>query len=255
MPKIPRLFDDHPELLKASPSETTPWLLELARAQASRRAPLDLLARLEHDRFVQPSFLDQRLANQLDGLALNAAPEFDALLLSPVAPLGTCSVLAPSSQDRTLSTTRGSEVVSDPTNVLALECARRLRAGAAHIQLCSVHQVLRAQALPPQPGFSRHFRLFVLAEAGASEAEDGFELRAIGRQISCFMRFFTAAKSALGCRFSQRRLVVKTSEKRKALRDRLLVRLSQLYWMAFRAAQAQRASHEQRGTAALRQAW
>ena len=55
-------------------------------------------------------------------------PDYEAMLLSPVAPIGTNSAVAPTSQDRTLTTIRGSEVVSDPTNVLALECARRLRA-------------------------------------------------------------------------------------------------------------------------------
>src|SRR4051812_32306128 len=117
MPKLPPELSP---LLDLSPSESTPLLLELARQQTSRRRPVDVLKQLEHDRFVMPSFLDQRMAHRLDGLALEAAHEFEAVLLSPVAPLGSCSVVAPSSQDRTLSTSRGSEVVSDPTNMLAL---------------------------------------------------------------------------------------------------------------------------------------
>jgi len=154
-------------LFELSPSQSTPVLLELSTKQASRRKPRDLLAQLERDKFVMPSILDQRLAHRLDGLALEAAPEFEALLLSPVAPLGSCSVVAPTAQDRTLSTTRGTEVVSDPTNVLALICAERLsRSAEALPKLCTVHQTLRAQALPPVPGYSRHFRLFVLAGMG-----------------------------------------------------------------------------------------
>ena len=138
-------------LLALSPSETTPLLLELARRQATRRTPADLRAQLAHDAFVAPSAVDLRTLHRLDGLALDAAHAFEAVALSPVAPLGSCSVVAPTAQDRTLSTTRGSEVVSDPTNVLALLCAQRLaQAPAEDVRLCTVHQVLRAQPLPPQ---------------------------------------------------------------------------------------------------------
>lgn len=220
----------HVSLLTASPSETVPLLLELTRAQADRKRPADLLAQLERDRFVHPSFLDQRLVHQLDGMALSAAPEFEAVHLSPVAPLGTCSVLAPTSQDRTLSTTRGTEVVSDPTNMLALISAERMRRDErGPVRLCTVHQVLRAQPLPPQPGLSRHFRLFALAEAGAGEPEDGFELAAIGRHLACFDRLVEQATRSLGCRFPNRRLVVKAARGRSVLRDRVCQRLEELF--------------------------
>lgn len=217
-------------LTTASPSETVPFLLELTRSQAGRKRPADLLAQLERDRFVHPSFLDQRLVHQLDGMALGAAPEFEALHLSPVAPLGTCSVLAPTSQDRTLSTTRGTEVVSDPTNMLALICAERIRRDRrTPVRVCTVHQVLRAQPLPPQAGFSRHYRLFVLAEAGPGEPEDGFELAAIGRQLASFDRIVERATATLGCRFPARKFVLKTARSRSVLRDRVLQRLHELF--------------------------
>ncbi len=213
---------EHSTLIEASPSDSTPLLLELVRAQAGRKRPSDLLAQLARDRFVHPSFLDQRLVHQLDGMALAAASEFEALQLSPVAPLGTCSVLGPTSQDRTLSTTRGTEVVSDPTNVLALICGERLRRDPqAHVRLCTAHQVLRAQPLPPQPGFSRHYRLFVLAEAGLGQAEDGFELAAVARHLGCFERLLEHATRDLGCYFRNRKFVVKTARSRAVLRDRL----------------------------------
>ena len=230
MPRSSKHSAARTTLITASPSESIPWLLELTRAQAGRKRPADLLAQLERDRFVRPSFLDQRLVHQLDGMALGAAPEFEAVLLSPVAPLGTCSVVAPTSQDRTLSTTRGTEVVSDPTNMLALVCAERMRHDErTPVRLCTVHQVLRAQPLPPQPGVSRHFRLFVLAEAVPGEPEDGFELAAIGRHLACFDRLLEQATGTLGCRFPNRRFVVKTARSRAVLRDRVCQRLQELF--------------------------
>jgi hypothetical protein len=213
-------------LYEAAPSETTPLLLELARRQAARRRPADLIAQLDRDLFVQPSALDLRLVHQLDGLALAAAQEYEAVLLSPVAPLGCCSVVAPTSQDRTLSTSRASEVVSDPTNLLALLSAQRLRRSPGQpVQLCTVHQTLRAQPLPPGPGYSRHFRLFALTEAGPARGEDGFEVDAIARALAVFDRLFDAAASALGCEFPQRRASVRATGPRQTLAGRLVARL------------------------------
>lgn len=220
---------EYASLLELSPSQSTPLLLDLARRQAARRRPRDLLAQLERDLFVAPSALDQRMAHRLDGLALEAATEFEALLLSPVAPLGSCSVVAPSAQDRTLSTTRGTEVVSDPTNMLALVCARRLLADAeAAPKLCTVHQTLRAQALPPLPGYSRHFRLFVLAEAGLGRAEDGFEVDAIARHVGVFDRLFDAC-AGVGASFPARSLKVLSTPARSTAALRVRERLRKDY--------------------------
>jgi hypothetical protein len=214
------------ELYASAPSETTPILMELAQRQAARRRPTQLLQQLERDGFVQPSTLDLRLVHQLDGLALAAAPEYEAVLLSPVAPLGCCSVLAPTSQDRTLTTSRGSEVVSDPTNLMALLAARRLARQADQVvRLCAVHQTLRAQPLPAVAGYTRHFRMFALTEAGPAQSEDGFEVTALSRAVAVFDRLFSAAEAALGCRFPRRRALVRTTTSRATLGFRLTERL------------------------------
>jgi hypothetical protein len=212
-------------VLALSPSESTPLWLELARRQAQGRKPRDLLGQFERDGYVAPFMLDQRTVHRLDGLALEAAAEFEAVQLSPVAPLGSCSVLAPTSQHRTLSAARATEVVSDPTNVLALECARRLKASAAaSVRLCTVHQVLRAQPLPKGADISRHFRLFALAEAGPGEAEDGFEVAAIARQVQLFDRLFDAL-AQLGCAFPERNVALYAAERRRTLAARVRARL------------------------------
>ena len=146
---------------------------------------------------------------------------FEAVLLSPLSPLGVCSALAPTSQDRTLSALRSLEVVSDPTNVLALECARRLRRRPAEdVRLCTVHQVVRAQPIPDRPGHSRHFRMFAMAEAGPGRAEDGFEVDAVVRHLSVFDHFFDAA-DALGLRFPERRAIILATAERDTLAARV----------------------------------
>jgi hypothetical protein len=202
------------------PSETTPVWLAVAREQAGRRRPADLLIQREKDGFVAPSALDLRLSVRLDAMILDAAPDFEAVLLSPLAPLGVCSALAPGSQDRTISALRSLEVVSDPTNVLALECAKRLRKRPDEdVRLCTVHQVVRAQSFPNGRGYSRHFRLFAAVEAGPGRAEDGFEVDAIVRHLSVFDRFFEAA-AALRLRFPERRAIILTAPDRDTLAER-----------------------------------
>lgn len=212
-------------LFALAPSETTSAWLEVARRQAARRAPVDLVKQLERDAFAQPSQLDLREAHRLDGISLEAARDFEAVLLSPVAPLGACSVLAPTSQDRTLSAARALEVVSDPTNVLALECVRRLAADATRdVRLCTIHQTLRAQPLPKKAGFSRHFRLFALAEAGRARADDGLEVDAVARHVATFARVLDACATS-GHRIGTRRATVFRGAERDVLAARVVARL------------------------------
>ena len=166
------------------PNELWSLLLAVLEARAARRTPATVRQQWENDRFVQPSAIDQRTLNHLDSHLLAAAAEFEALELSPVAPLGACSSVALTSQNRIVSTARGTEVVSDPTNVLALECARRLRAAPdAVVKLATSHRCVRAQPVPKRPGFAQHFRMFCLASAGHEQKDHAFVTGALVEHI------------------------------------------------------------------------
>ena len=52
--------------------------------------------------------------------AFDAVPDYDAVDLAPVEPLGSTSVLGRIDQNNVLATARGTEVVADPTIALAL---------------------------------------------------------------------------------------------------------------------------------------
>lgn len=108
-------------------SDLTSLLLDVFRQQTSAITPSDLLRRYAENRFVRPAQLDvvASLERELTLLRLASASHYTPIELSPVTPLGTCSVIAPVSQNHILSAVRGAEVVSDATNVLALECATR----------------------------------------------------------------------------------------------------------------------------------
>jgi hypothetical protein len=219
-------------LAERTPSELLPALLEVVRRQATRRRPSELVGQFERDGFVGPSAVDLRTTLTFDRVALDVASAFEAVLLSPLAALGVCSVVSPTHQDRAVSTIRGTEVVSDPTNVLALECARRLIADRnAHVRLCTIHQVVRAQRFTARPGWSQHFRMFALAEAGLAEPEHGFEVTAIVDHVVLFHRMMVAFEP-LGCRFTGHRAMVLTSTSKRAcshrIRDRLREALPEL---------------------------
>lgn len=214
---------DRADWLRLSPSESTPRWLELARAQVERRRPADLLRQFTDDPFVAPAPVDQRRLHRLDGIWLDAARDYVAVKLSPVAPLGSCSVVAPTSQDRTLSANRGTEVVSDPTNVLALESARRWQKARNDVRLCTIHQVLRAQKLPPVEGFTQHFRLACLTETGAARPSDEFEVMAVGRALQAFERTLERASVELECELPVRWVTVRADD--RVLAQRVIRRI------------------------------
>src|SRR4051812_4739536 len=151
--------------------------------RARQRTPADLVGQWRRDRFTQTSYIDQRTLVALDGHLLAAAEGFEALELSPLAPLGACSVVGPASQNKVVSALRGTEVVSDPTNVLALECARRLRRpgddATPPVRLATCHRCVRAQEIPKRPGHAAHFRLFCLATAGREQKDHAFTVDAL----------------------------------------------------------------------------
>lgn len=213
------------QLAARPPSASVPVLLELARRHAAAKRPADLRAQYARDAFVAPSPLDLRATNRLDALALAAAAEFDAVLLSPLAPLGSCVAVSPSHQHRIVSTARGTEVVSDPTNVLALECARRLATTATDVRLCTVHQTVRAQRFAARPGHSQHFRMFALAEAGRGRADHGFEVDAFVRHLQVWWRLLDTCAS-LGARFPNRTAKLLVAAAARPIADRLRARLA-----------------------------
>jgi hypothetical protein len=123
------------------------------------------MQRWRQDRFVQPSTADPRELIKVQALLWDRLPDrFAGVELSPLAPLGTCSAVATVDQNKVVSTIRGTEVASDPTNELALEAAVRRRAGAARVDLAACQRVVRAQAVEG-PGLFAHFQLFALVSS------------------------------------------------------------------------------------------
>lgn len=181
------LPDDAREVLEAgiSPADLRTLLMAVARARAERVRPADVLHRWKSDRFVRPSPVDPRRLSELEAQLWRSLPaDFVGVELSPVVPLGTCAAVASVSQNRIVTTTRGTEVVSDSTTALAVEAAaRRLiqdRGGEVH--LAAAHRQLRAQVFEAE-GDHAHFRLFGLVSSARDAGTARTESRLIVRQI------------------------------------------------------------------------
>ena len=196
-------------------------LLEVMQRRAAERSPADVLGQYARDGFCAPAFVDLRTAIEIDRHLLAAAEAFEGIELSPVAPLGATSVVGLTSQNRVLSALRMTEVVSDPTNVLALECARRLRANLERpVHLATSQRVLRAQPAPPSPGHSQHFRIFVLASGGREEKDHAFTVGTCILHIRTMLQALARLEQH-GYAFGTRQVDVLATPERAAVADRI----------------------------------
>jgi len=167
-------------------------LLEVFRRRAESRTPADLLAHYGSNRFVRPSPADPRALARFDAAAFAALPsDFEPIELSPVSPLGTSSALATVHQDKVLASIRSVEVLSDATNVLALECAARRRKSAAPVHLAASHRHLRASFFSG-PHMFAHFKIFGLCSAGRDSREGRFHPRAIESHLRFYAELLRA---------------------------------------------------------------
>jgi hypothetical protein len=184
---------------RLSPTDLQSLLLEVYRARASQRQPSAVLADYEADRFVGPASVSPISLLRWEQTIFSQLPEeFQPVALSPVCPLGTNSAVAPVDQNWAVSTIRNSEVVSDSTNVLALECAVRRRellranpkSGDA-VHLATSHRLLRGQRYEG-PGLLAHFSAFALCSAGRDRGNRQFEMAALALHIRAYLRALRA---------------------------------------------------------------
>lgn len=207
-------------------SVLTSFLLALAERRAGARGPADVLRQWERDSFTGLAAVDLRRLLRAELRLLDAASAFEAVELPPLAPLGACSAVGPTSQNKIVTTMRGTEVVSDPTNVLALECAGRLRRDPDRpVRLATCQRVVRAQAVPNRPGYSHHFKLFALAAAGREAREHGFLVAAVLEQVRALLAGFDQLTQD-GYALARRSLRLLATPARAAVADRIAEQLT-----------------------------
>jgi hypothetical protein len=172
---------------KLNPQDLQSLLLEVARRRAEKRSPAQVLADFSQSRFYGPSQTSPMALQDWDRLAFGLAEgRFEPLELSPVAPLGACSSVALVDQMWSVPTARRGEVMSDPTNILALEAARRRKGSTDPVHLAASPRVVRPQAYHDSKLLA-HFRLFALVSAGRV---GDFEGESLARHLEFYFTAF-----------------------------------------------------------------
>ncbi len=179
---------------RISPTDLQSLLLEVYNRRAASLTPADVLRQYRDNRFVKTAGISPAQGMAFDSLAFSLLPQgFQPLEFSPVCPLGTCSVLGPVDQNNVLSTIRNTEVCSDVTNVLALECAsRRKEMGPGVMKLCASHRLVRSQMFEGPASFA-HFRILSLCTSGRDRGNFDFEVESVEEQVDYFLRLIPAA--------------------------------------------------------------
>jgi hypothetical protein len=189
---VPGLVDRLADRL--SPADIQSLLMEVYARRAASVTPAGLLRAYRANRFVRPSAIDPIVFAAFDLTAFALLPAgFEAVELSPLCPLGTCSAVAPVPQNNIVGCLRGAEVVADATNVLALECASRRKSlrdtgedPHAPIKLAAGLRQVRGQPLSDEK-YTAHFKVFCLATAGRDSGGMGFEIRSLQEHIGFYL--------------------------------------------------------------------
>lgn len=176
------------------PSELNSLLLEVERRQSARRSPAQVLEAFGRSRLFGVGVAMAEL-HAIRGAMLAACEAFELREVSPLTPLGTTSTVAPISPDWSVAALHGAETVSDPTNVLALEAARRRRAGIeGDMHLGTLQRVVRPQRFA-DPKLVAHFALLALVSAGRDRGSLNFERAALATNVEAHLQLI---RSCLG---------------------------------------------------------
>jgi hypothetical protein len=197
------------KLIALPQNELTSLLLEVFRRRP--RSSADLLAQYKRGGAAAPSRTDARLTAAVEAHAFAAAAGFEALALSPVAPLGLNAVLGDIDQNSTLAALRGLEVLADPTTVMALESAARRKRDEREVRLCAAGRMLRMQPFD-NPAYSPHFALFAMTSAGRDSGAYGFERAALAEQLRVHLGFLARLGSD-GYRIAEVRVELADTER------------------------------------------
>ena len=184
----PALLD---KLLSLSNADLNSLLLALWEEKARRTTPAQVLKASQQNRFVNPGTADAAAYHALEAHLLTRAQAdgMETLLLSPSAPFASCSAFGCVDQNNVLTALRGTETLADPTNLMALHVADRIRRDptALPLHFAATARVVRGQPALRKATFA-HFGLFGLLSCGKAESSYACEMALLIRHLSFFLR-------------------------------------------------------------------
>jgi hypothetical protein len=184
---------------RLSPTDLQSLLMEVYRQRVERLQPAVVLDNHAKDRLTRPADLSPLTMLEWERIAFSELPaEAEPLILSPVTALGTNAAVARVNQNKAMSTIFNTEVMSDSTNVLALEAALRRRQhlrqnpkSSQAVHLATSHRLLRTQNYG-DPNSLAHFSAFALCSSGRDQGNFAFELSALVLHIEFYLRALRA---------------------------------------------------------------
>ena len=177
------------KLLTLPKSDLNSLLLKVFQEQANDVTPADVLKAFQINRFSVPSAIDPVAYHVCEAELLSLAQKLgiEAVLLSPSAPFGSCSAFGCVDQNNIISASRGVEILPDPTNMLAIIIAEKLKNKEVDnhtpLHFCATARVLRAQLFPPSKGYYAHFGIFCIVSSGKDGGSYTCEKALLMRQL------------------------------------------------------------------------
>jgi len=177
-------------------TELNTVLLDVFSDASSKLSPAQLLNRYQSNRLVKPADLPvlELKRMELEMLELFARLSFEPIELSPVSVLGSCSVVATADQDKVLSALRGTEVLADATNSIALHICdlkqnKSLSSRTDMISFSTIQRHIRTQQITGK-GFTPHFKIGCLVTAGTDTGSFSFEKQSLYQHIMAMKELY-----------------------------------------------------------------
>ncbi len=142
----------------------TQWLLSYLFENITNKLNMThIINQRTRDAFVQPCEIDQRMLQFFDRIASDTlGKKYSMVELSPLASIGSNSLLTKIQQANILPTSRMNELVADIAVALSIESALKYRNTNKEVCTASSHRIVRVQNVSSIPGFTQHFRMFGL---------------------------------------------------------------------------------------------
>jgi hypothetical protein len=198
----PELFRTLAEDLTGT--ELNSLLLEVFNHRVGSMSAPDLLQHYRLNRFVKPADLPMLELKQteLDLLKIFQRFSFEPIELSPVSVLGSCSVVASADQKKVLSALRGTEVLADATNAIALHCCDlktrpewESQPSGGSLRFGTVQRHVRTQQIQGK-GFTPHFKIGCLVTSGRDTGSYSFEKESLLEHLEVMKFLYTDYYSA-----------------------------------------------------------
>lgn len=181
-----------------SGTELNSLLLEVFNRRTKSTTPAEMFDQYQRNRFVKPADLPvlKMKRMELDILGLFELHAFHPIELSPVSIRGSCSAVASVDQKKVLTALRGTEVLADSTNAMALHACdlRRKKMipespSTIWMRCSNIQRQLRTQTISGK-GFRPHFRIGCLVSCGRDSGDFAFEKLSLREHMTVMKTLF-----------------------------------------------------------------